>query len=603
MSAQTRNTRSHHCGELNKSHLDQTVQLCGWVSKRRDHGGVIFVDLRDRYGLTQIVLDPRNLKQAESLRGETVVWVQGRVRARPEGMTNAKLSTGSVEIDVHDLEILSVAKTPPFLVEDGVEVSENLRLQYRYLDLRRPSVQKNFFIRHQLNKSVRQYLDHHGFTEVETPVLFKSTPEGARDFIVPSRMDPGSFYALPQSPQILKQLLMVSGMDRYYQIARCFRDEDLRADRQPEFTQLDLEVSFLNEDEFFPLMEGLVASVWKELLGIDIPRPFPRMRYKEAMERFGSDKPDVRFGLELQDLSEIFSKSSFQVFQQALKKNTLGMTGSIRGIKVSGKATDFSRKDIEDLQKELSAFGAKGLLWMKWVDGALQSPAAKFLSPDEISALQKHLSLNNGDLVLCVADSSSKIVFDSLGALRLMVGRRLGMVPSPQTRNDAFLWVHRFPLFEFDDREGRYVAAHHPFTRPQPEHEVFLLENRNHGEIEACAYDLVLNGMEIAGGSLRIFKSDIQSAMFRAIGLTEEQAHQKFGFFIEALQYGTPPHGGMAYGLDRLAAILCGTSAIRDVIAFPKTASGACLMSDCPSQVEPRQLEDLHIQVRPRLKS
>lgn len=599
-----RRVRSHTCGELTAQDLGKEVTLCGWIAKRRDHGGVIFADLRDRYGLTQIVFDPAISggktahETAAKLRSEFVIWCKGKVRARPEGMTNSKMKTGAIEVACTDIQIFSEAKTPPFAIEDDIDVAETLRLKYRYLDLRRPGLQNNLVVRHKMLSVVRNHLDQNQFVEVETPILYKSTPEGARDFIVPSRLNPGTFYALPQSPQTLKQLLMVSGMDRYYQIARCFRDEDLRADRQPEFSQIDIEQSFLDEEAFFPILESMIAQIWKEILGVTVKTPFPRMPYREAMSRFGSDKPDVRFGLELNDISSIFASSQFQVFQAALVKNSRGIAGSIRAIKVEGQSEKFSRKDLDDLQKEAMLYGAKGLLYIKVQEGGeLQSPAAKFFSDKEKAELRSKLSLKAGDLVLVVADPKNKVVFDALGAVRLSLGARLGLIPKPGEGAPAFLWVMNFPLLEFDDKENRYFACHHPFTSPRPEFFQDFIEGKNLDHIEASAYDMVLNGVEIGGGSLRIYRSDVQAAMFKLLGLTPEEAREKFGFFIEALSYGTPPHGGIAFGIDRLAALLCGASAIRDVMAFPKTQRGHCLMSESPSHVSQDQLLELQIQV------
>jgi aspartyl-tRNA synthetase len=565
----------------------------------------VFIDLRDRHGITQITFDPAEKGGAESLhdlagrlRGEYVIWVKGRVRVRPGAMANRTMATGAIEVLASDLKILSEAKTPPFVIDDEAEVAETLRLKYRYLDLRRPSLQKNLLIRHRMLSIVRNHLDAHGFCEIETPILYKSTPEGARDFIVPSRLNSGTFYALPQSPQTLKQLLMISGMDRYYQIARCFRDEDLRADRQPEFSQIDIETSFLDEEALFPIFEEMMKKLWKDVLGQEIQTPFPRMPYKEAMSRFGSDKPDVRFGLELQDLSEIFEKSAFQVFTNALKVNARGMRGSIRGIVVKGVAEKYSRKDLDELQALAATHGAKGLLWIKvQAGGELQSPAAKFFSDDEKKALSAKLSLAVGDLVLVVADGRDKVVCEALGTLRLSVGAREGMVPKLGEGKPAFLWVVNFPLLEFDDRDGRFYACHHPFTSPKPEHFEDFVHSRNLEKVEASAYDMVLNGVEVGGGSLRIYRPDVQGAMFKILGLTPEEAQHKFGFFLEALQYGTPPHGGMAFGVDRLAALLCGVGPIRDVMAFPKTQRGTCLMSESPSEVSAEQLAELGVSV------
>ncbi|MFN7683789.1 MAG: aspartate--tRNA ligase, partial [Oligoflexia bacterium] len=595
-----RTVRSHTCGELRAAHAGQEIMLCGWVGKRRDHGGLVFIDLRDRHGITQLVFDPASVpsagqskdlhEKAGRLRNEFVIWAKGTVRKRPGTMANSAMPTGEIEVLASDLVILSEAKTPPFVIDDEAEVAETLRLKYRYLDLRRPSLQKNLLTRHRMLQIVRNHLDEHGFCEIETPILYKSTPEGARDFIVPSRLNPGTFYALPQSPQTLKQLLMVSGMDRYYQIARCFRDEDLRADRQPEFSQIDIETSFLDEEAFFPILEGMMKKLWKQVLGQDIPTPFPRMSYKDAMHRFGSDKPDVRFGLELQDISALFAKSSFQVFQNALKTNSRGLSGSIRAIVVPGAAEKYSRKDLDDLQANAALFGAKGLLWIKvQAGGELQSPAAKFFSDSEKQGLVQQLKLAEKDLVLCVADPRNKVVCESLGALRLTVGAREGLVPKLGEGKPAFLWVMNFPLLEFDERDGRYYACHHPFTSPRPEFFEDFVAGRNLDHIEASAYDMVLNGVEVGGGSLRIYRQEVQEAMFKLLGLTPDEARQKFGFFLEGLQYGTPPHGGIAFGVDRLAALLCGVGPIRDVMAFPKTQKGTCLMSESPSEVSPEQ--------------
>lgn len=592
--------RTHTCGELGTSQLDQTVTLCGWVARRRDHGGLIFVDLRDRYGLTQIVMDPNVAGGSahavgSKVRSEFVVKCRGKVRARPAGMVNAKLATGSIEVACDDLEILSEAKTPPFEIslemKPEVDVAETLRLKYRYLDLRRPFLQRSLILRHQMISVARRHLEHHQFVEVETPILYKSTPEGARDFVVPSRLNPGTFYALPQSPQTLKQLLMISGMDRYYQMARCFRDEDLRADRQPEFSQIDIEASFMTEKEFFPILEGMVTKIWKEILGREIQTPFQQMPYAEAMRRFGSDKPDVRFGLELQDLKPVFEKSAFVAFQQASLPG-----GAIVGISLEGKAENFSRKDLDDLQKAAVSHGAKGLLWIKILAGGeIQSPAAKALSDDDKKNLIQSMKLKQGDIVFIVADTKQKKACEALGALRLLLAERFKLIPE---NVDAFLWVTRFPLLEWDDQERRFFACHHPFTSPRPEFFEDFVAGKNLEKIEASAYDMVLNGVEIGGGSLRIYRSDVQDAMFKLLGMSREEAQEKFGFFMEALQYGTPPHGGIAFGIDRLAAQIAGVSAIRDVMAFPKTQRGHCLMSESPSRVRPEQLAELGITCR-----
>lgn len=605
-----RTVRTHTCGELRAKNDQQEVSLCGWVSRRRDLGSLVFIDLRDRYGITQIVFDPAENASAQAyalagkLRSEYVIWVKGKVRIRPGGQKNVKVPTGEIEVMGMELVLLSEAKTPPFLIDDEEEVVETLRLKYRYLDLRRPSLQRNLAIRHRMLSIVRNHLDANHFLEVETPILYKSTPEGARDFIVPSRLNPGTFYALPQSPQTLKQLLMVSGMDRYYQIARCFRDEDLRADRQPEFTQIDIETSFLDEEAFFPILESMIVKLWKEILGIDLETPFPRMPYAEAMSRFGSDKPDVRFGLELNDLSDLFNHSTFQVFKGALTVNPRGKRGSVRGIVVPGAAEKYSRKDLDEAQTVAASYGAKGLLWIKLqANGELQSPAAKFFSEEEKKGLVSKLQLKPGDLVLVVADARNKVVFDALGSVRLHVGAKQGLIPKPGEGAPAFLWVMNFPLLEYDDRENRYYACHHPFTSPRPEFFDDFVNGHSLDHIQAAAYDLVLNGVEVGGGSLRIYRQDVQQAMFRALGMSPDEARDKFGFFLEALQYGTPPHGGIAFGVERLTALLCGVGPIRDVMAFPKTQRGHCLMSESPSVVAPEQLVELGISLAGGVRS
>ncbi|MBN21230.1 MAG: aspartate--tRNA ligase [Bdellovibrionaceae bacterium] len=596
--------RTHRCGDLTSKDLGQTVTLCGWVAKRRDHGGVVFIDLRDRYGLTQVVFDPETSggkiahEKASVLRTEYVIQVQGEVRKRPEGQTNEKLTTGEIEIAVTELEIFSKAQTPPFPIEEETEVNENVRLKYRYLDLRRPMLQKNLVKRSQITQAIRKVLVDHDFIEVETPLLYKSTPEGARDFIVPSRLSPGEFFALPQSPQTLKQLLMIGGMDRYFQVAKCFRDEDLRADRQPEFSQIDIEMSFVDQEVLFPMMEAMMAKIWKEQLGVEVKTPFLRMPYEEAMNRFGSDKPDIRFGLELQDLSEIFSQSDFKVFSQALQESSRGGTGSIRAIVVPQKAKEFSRKDLDELQKFTSQYGAKGLLWIKVNQGEeLQSPAAKFFTDTEKKQLISSLSLKEGDLVLCVADPKNKVVFDALGALRLEVAEKIELVPKEGAKDPRFLWVTDFPLLEYDDETRRYYALHHPFTSPKKDQLSDFLEGKNLDRMAADAYDLVLNGVELGGGSLRIYQSEVQQKMFEILGMNEEEVKSQFGFFIDALKYGTPPHGGIALGLDRLVALVCGVKAIRDVMAFPKTQKGTDLMATSPSVVSPEQLAEVGISV------
>jgi len=597
--------RTHKCSELSSKNLGESVTLCGWVKTRRDHGGVIFIDLRDRYGVTQVVFDPaleagKDAHQlAHKIRSEFVLAVKGVVRERPAGMINTKLGTGEIEIACQELNILSEAKTPPFEVEDGVEVSENLRLQYRYLDLRRPSLQKNIKIRHDMLLSARNYLSELDFLEIETPILYKSTPEGARDFIVPSRLSPSLFYALPQSPQTLKQLLMISGFDRYFQMARCFRDEDLRADRQPEFSQIDIEASFINEENFFPIIEGMIQKIWKDVRGVDLSIPFERMSYREAMDRFGSDKPDTRFALELQDLSTVFQASTFRVFQMALEKDRFGKQGAIKAIKIMGGADKYSRKSLDELTLVATQNGAKGLLWMKVGDGfELQSPAAKFFTEEETKKLFSTLDLKKGDLVLSVSDGNADTASEILGVVRLEVAKRENLIPSNESNVFNFLWIIDWPLLEYDRKEERYYAKHHPFTSPAPDQIDDFVKGENLIDVRASAYDLVVNGIELGGGSLRIYRSDVQDAMFTALGLSKEEAKEKFGFFLEALSYGTPPHGGITFGIDRMAAILSGVGPIRDVMAFPKTQKGHCLMSGSPSAVEPNQLVELGISLR-----
>lgn len=600
--------RSHTCGELKSTNIGEEVTLCGWVARRRDHGGLIFIDLRDRYGKTQVVFDPKaeggsvsasSAHQfAERLRSEFVIWCKGKVRNRPEGMVNPKLKTGEIEVISSELKIFSEAKTPPFSLEEESEVTETLRLKYRYLDLRRPHLQNNLVTRHRILNIARNHLDENSFIEVETPVLYKSTPEGARDFIVPSRLNLSKFYALPQSPQTLKQLLMIAGMDRYFQIARCFRDEDLRADRQPEFSQIDIEQSFMDEDSFLPIIEGMMKKLWKLILGTELKGPFLRMTYQEAMSRFGSDKPDNRFGMELVDLSSLFTESNFKVFRNAIQGSDRAKAGSVRAILVPQGADKFSRKDLDDFESLASSFEAKGVLWIKALDqNEMQSPANKYLTDIEKDNIRKTLNLKKGDLVLIVADEKNKVVFNSLGALRLTVALKLNLIPKVGEGTPSFLWVTNFPLLEYNERENRYYACHHPFTSPRPEYIEDFLAGNQLESIEASAYDLVLNGVEVGGGSLRIYRADVQQSMFKHLGLSMEEAQKKFGFFLEALQFGTPPHGGIAIGVDRLTALLCGAGPIRDVMAFPKTQKGFCLMSDCPSEVSDDQLNELGIHI------
>ncbi|MEG6616082.1 aspartate--tRNA ligase [Peptococcaceae bacterium 1198_IL3148] len=579
--------RTHKCGQMNSTHVEQQVVLMGWVQRRRDHGGLIFVDLRDRWGLVQVVFSPEVDQQAfhlaEAIRNEWVIAVKGKVYARPEGTINPNMATGEVEVYADTLVVLNQAKTPPFYVEDGVDVDENVRLKYRYIDLRRPEMLQSMVLRHKTGKAVRDFLDRHEFLEIETPMLTKSTPEGARDYLVPSRVNPGKFYALPQSPQIFKQILMLSGMERYFQIVRCFRDEDLRADRQPEFTQIDLEMSFVDVDDVTNLMEEMIDHICKETIGLEVPLPMPRMSYQEAMDRYGSDKPDIRFGMELKDISPIAAQCGFKVF-----KTVVANGGQVKGINAEG-CGGFSRKEIDDLTAYAAIYKAKGLAYFIVTEDGVKSPIAKFFSEEEINTILDKMAAKPGDLLLFVADTPS-VVAASLGALRLHLADRLGIIPE-NTYN--FLWVVDFPLMEYDEEEGRFVAKHHPFTAPKDE-DLALMETEPQS-VRAKAYDMVLNGVEIGGGSIRIHRRDVQEKMFKAIGLTDEEAREKFGFMLDAFEYGAPPHGGVAFGFDRLVMLLAGKDSIRDVIAFPKTASATCLMTAAPDYVDKKQLKELHI--------
>jgi aspartyl-tRNA synthetase len=561
----------------------------GWVHGRRDHGGVIFIDLRDRSGLVQLVFnpafDPESHRVAEQLRGEYVLAVIGEVVPRSEETVNPDLATGEIEIRATAVELLNEACTVPFPIDDEMEVAESTRLRYRYLDLRRPAMQKNFELRHRLCKVLRDDLDRQGFLEVETPMLTRSTPEGARDYLVPSRVNPGRFYALPQSPQLFKQLLMVGGFERYFQIVRCFRDEDLRADRQPEFTQLDLEMAFVNDADVRELTEQLMIDTFRVTRGIDLSAPFPVIPWSEAMRRWGSDKPDTRFGLEILEFSEGFRVSGFKVFRNVLEKG-----GVIRGFKVDGR--NLSRKDLDDLVDLAGTYGAKGLVWIRVNEDAWQSPVAKFLSDEEKAAAKRVADLEIGDVLFLVADQEREASL-ILGSLRLHLGKQLGLIDESKWN---FLWVNEFPLFEWSPEEKRHVAVHHPFTAPCEE-DLDLLE-QDPGRVRSLAYDLVLNGSEIGGGSIRIHRMDVQERVFRALGISAEEAREKFGFLLDALSYGAPPHGGIALGLDRFAMFLCGESSIREVIAFPKTQKAQCLMTQAPSEVDRRQLRDLHVRVQ-----
>ena len=564
------------------------MTVMGWVHSRRDHGGVTFVDIRDRSGLVQIVCNPQVSPaahtQAKELRLEYVVAARGRLERRSPETINPNIPTGEVELVVEELRVLNASRTPPFPIDAETDPAENTRLRYRYLDLRRPRMFENLRLRHRLAKVVRDYLDGEGFLEVETPVLTRSTPEGARDYLVPSRVIPGGFYALPQSPQLFKQLLMVSGMEKYFQIVRCFRDEDLRADRQPEFTQIDIEMSFVRPDDVFRLIEGMMVRLCKEVKGIDIPTPFPRMPYSQAMARFGNDKPDIRFGLEIRELSALFSQTDIKVFRQIVAED-----GVVRGLVVSDDP--FSRKELDDLIPLAQDFGAKGLAWIRLTEDGWQSPLAKFVSDDRKQEIETALGLKPKDLLLMVADQE-QVVCEVLSRLRLYLGDKLGLIAKDDMR---FLWVTDFPLVEYDADERRYVAKHHPFTSPNDE-DLSLLET-DPGKVRAFAYDVVLNGVELGGGSIRIHRQDVQQRIFSLLGIGEEEAQEKFGFLLEALSYGAPPHGGIALGFDRLAMLFAGMDSLREVIAFPKTARAQCLMTQAPGGVDTRQLRELSIKV------
>jgi len=560
----------------------------GWVLRRRDHGGVIFIDLRDREGLTQVVFNPvvnsATHAKAHQLRSEWVLAVRGRVEARPADMANPKLTTGEIEVLVDELRILNTSETPPFPLDEDVEVSDNLRLQYRYLDLRRPEMAANLIMRHRAVQSVRNYLNDNGFLDVETPMLTRSTPEGARDYLVPSRVNAGKFYALPQSPQLFKQLLMIAGMDRYYQIVKCFRDEDLRADRQPEFTQIDMELSFVDEEQIIKVTEGMIATLFKDTLGLDLNPPFGRMEYDEAMSRFGTDRPDTRFGLELVNLTDIARTCGFKVFRSIADEG-----GTVRAINAKGCAT-FSRKDLDDLTAYAVQFGAKGLAWVKMKpEGEWQSPIAKFFTDDERMAINRAMEAVEGDVLFFGADKPA-VVFQVLSELRLELGRRLGLMQKEQYN---FTWITDFPLMEYDEKEKRFQALHHPFTSPKEED--FERLESDPGKVYSRAYDLVLNGTEIGGGSIRIHRRDVQARVLKALGIGEEEANEKFGFLLRALELGAPPHGGLAFGLDRLLMLICGCSSIRDVIAFPKTQKATCPLTEAPSSVNRKQLTELYL--------
>ena len=582
--------RSCYCGEVTAEKVGETVTLMGWVHRRRDHGGLIFVDLRDREGIVQILFGPEHgsdaYETARRMRSEYVIAVTGQVRRRPPGTENVHLKTGEVEVPAAEALILNEARTPVFPLDEERPVGEELRLTYRYLDLRRPSLQRNFRIRHQASQVVRAFFDRHGFIEVETPALTRSTPEGARDYLVPARLYPGQFFALPQSPQLFKQLLMVAGFDRYFQIVRCFRDEDLRADRQPEFTQIDVEMSFVDREDVLVLMEELVATIFREVKGVELDRPFPRLRYDEAVARYGLDKPDTRFEMFLGDLSDLCARTAFRPFADALASG-----GQVKGIKVQGKAEAFSRKIIDDLTEFVKGFGAKGLTPFRMTTGGLQSPVAKFLGPEVLEGLVRRFELGAGDLLLTIGDSP-RVVAEALGRLRVKLGLELGLVDETVMRP---VWVTDFPLLEYSEEEKRHVAVHHPFTAPMDEH-LSLFESAPE-KMRAKAYDLVINGHEVGGGSIRNHYREVQQKVFDALGFSPEQARERFGFLLEALEFGTPPHGGIAFGFDRLIMLLTGADSIREVIAFPKTQRAQCLMTGAPAAVDPVQLQELGLRL------
>ena len=579
--------RTHNCNELGADNLDQEVILMGWILRRRDHGGVIFIDLRDRWGITQVVFNPEINpdvhEKAHQVRSEWVLAIKGKVERRPGDMANRKLKTGEIEVLVNELLILNTSETPPFPLDEETEVSDNLRLQYRYLDLRRPEVSGNLVMRHNATQAIRNYLDANTFLEIETPMLTRSTPEGARDYLVPSRVNAGKFYALPQSPQLFKQMLMVSGMDRYYQIVRCFRDEDLRADRQPEFTQIDMELSFIGEDDIIEITEGMIKDVFAKTKDIELAPPFKRMKYDEAMTRFGTDRPDVRFGFELIDLTETLRGCGFKVFNSIIEKG-----GAVKAINAKGCA-GFSRKDLDNLTEYASRYGAKGMAWIKIREDKWQSPITKFFNEDELAAMGEALEAEPGDLILFGADDTAT-VNQVLAEIRLELARRLDLIDKDTY---SFLWVTDFPLVEYDTDRKRHSAVHHPFTAPFEE-DLHLLET-DPGKVRSRAYDLVLNGNEIGGGSIRINDPAIQERVLKVLGIDKEEAEDKFGFLLRALQFGAPPHGGIAFGLDRLMMILTGSDSIRDVIAFPKTQKATCPLTEAPASVARKQLTELHL--------
>ena len=583
--------RTHTCGELRESNIGQNVVLNGWVDRRRDLGGVIFIEIRDRHGITQVVFEPTFNEQAhhaaKELRSEYVISVEGVVRKRPADTDNPELATGYIDVMVNKLIILNEAETPPFAIKDEIDTHEDLRLKYRYLDLRRPKLQKSLILRHQMAQITRQYFDENGFVEVETPVLMKSTPEGARDFLVPSRVHKGKFYALPQSPQQYKQLLMVAGMDRYFQIVKCFRDEDLRADRQLEFTQIDVEMSFVDQEDIFTTVEGLMQRFFKQVWNRELQLPLLRLSFDEAMEKYGSDKPDLRFDLQMKTLNDVFSSTQFKVFNEAINGG-----GIVTGLLASG-CGDYTRNQLDVLTDFVKGHGAKGLIWIRVKENELDSPTMKFFTDEEKQNLTKALNAKAGDLIFILSGAKIKTL-NTMGALRLEMAKRLNLIK--EDSEPKLLWITDFPLFEWDEETGRFYAMHHPFTSPRVEDIPLMITDP--GKVKARAYDLVLNGNEIAGGSIRIHNADLQSQMFKSLGISEEEAQHKFGFLMNAFKYGAPPHGGIAFGFDRMAMIFAGEHSIRDVIAFPKTASAISLMDDSPSTVDETQLKELHIKIR-----